>query len=273
MNNTNNEAPNKGMFSYEDSPNSLGEKPEQPMPFFKRLVSIFFAPLSLMKNIAMFPHYFSPIMYMILLAVPTALLSGAYTALTTKATANFMFEKYNIVMPDTAMLMSDSTVQIVSLVIQIVTVPLGIIALGAGGALTLFLLCKIFRGQAKYTQLFSMFLHVGVINMLGTILVYTLSGVTQNIWDYTSLAPLLLDRIDLTSPAYYVLSSMSLFSLWAAAVQCGGVKVFNMFGWVRAVIVTVIFFALGLMVSLSTGLVMELYMGFTGDALSGALLR
>jgi hypothetical protein len=226
-----------------------------------------------MANIAAIPHYFSPILYFVLLAIPGMFLSGDYTALVLKAQADYMFDHYGVT-TDLAGLLTQvdasGVARLTSQITQLVVTPLTQVASGAVGALVVFVLCKIFRGKAKYAQIFSMTLHIAVINMVYLLLVYFLSGVTQTTLDYTSLASLFVSRPDLASPAYTMLSYVSLFTLWAAALQWVGIKVLNEFSWARAGAVTAVSFLLGLLTAGGSALITRFSYEMTGGILSGA---
>jgi hypothetical protein len=132
-------------------------------------------------------------------------------------------------------------------------------------ALGLWILTKIFRGEARLAQYFSMYIHIWVLSAVGTVITSWLMVNTGRPLDLTSLAAVLMPQGDISMPVFNMLSTVSIFGIWTSVLVFFGVKYINSFSTVKAVIITLVGYAaasaVAVLILMSTFIIWNFTMG------------
>ena len=133
-------------------------------------------------------------------------------------------------------------------------------------ALGLWILTKIFRGEAKLAHYFSLYIHIWVLSSIGTLISSWLMVNTGRFLDLTSLAAVLMPEGDISMPVFNILTTISIFGIWTSVLVFLGVKYINSFSAVKAFIITIIAYAaasaLGVGIIMSTFILWNFSAGF-----------
>jgi len=218
------------------------------MSIVQRIISIFIAPGELMHNIKAHPVVLAPL----ILCIAIGLLSMPVTLqgqdLLNRELSNISIERYGIDLMNLAAGANEygddltGALGVVTLVTTIAATIIGPALISFITALVLLVLSKILRGQAKLGQLFSMYLHVYVLSLIGSLISISLMVMTDNYLDMTSLAAIIMPDGNISMFSFNVLSGISVFIIWATILTYLGVKIINDFSGVKAWIVTGISF-------------------------------
>jgi len=138
---------------------------------------------------------------------------------------------------------------------------------GLISGLIFLILSKIFRGSAKFKQLFSMCIHYYVLSALGALVVVALAVTTGRFIDLTSLAAVVMPDGNISMVSFNILSSISVFNIWVHILIFIGIKVLNDFSAVKAGIITAISFLLT--IAVNVGIIMSTFLMW--NVLMGAM--
>jgi len=256
MNDQMNEQPPSGQ-SHEELTRMV--TPEiKKMGTIQRIISLFIAPGELMRNIKAYPVVLVPLILSIaigLLSIPVTLQGQE---LMSRELSNISIERYGFDLMDVTMGANEygddlsGAMDAVMLVTTVAGVIIGPLLISFFGALGLFILSKILRGQAKLGQFFSLYLHLYILSLLGGLISVGLMIMTDRYLDMTSLASVLMPDGNISMFSFNVLSYISVFSIWLTILSYIGVKIINDFSSVKAVIVTAIATLVGLAIHVGT---------------------
>jgi hypothetical protein len=94
-------------------------------------------------------------------------------------------------------------------------------------SVVLLVLCAIFRVKSKFTQYYSMYLHIAIVSLLlGLVSTYFMT-VTQSMVDVLSLGGLIMPHGSTFDPLYMGLTAISAASIWQAVLVALGLKTFT----------------------------------------------
>jgi len=241
----------------------------------ERIINLFVAPTELMQNIKLYPVILVPIIISIILALAAVPFAAQYSEMMLQELSIISLELHGVDLSgwtqmQEAGIYGDEAAggmgafAVVSQVIGAVIMPFiyGLIA-----AVLFLILVKIFRGSAKFGQLFSMCMHYYVLSALGSLVVVALAVTTGRFIDVTSLAALFMPDGNISMVSFNVLQSISIFNIWVHIVIFIGIKVLNDFSAVKAGIITVISFLLT--IAVNVGIMMSTFLMW--DMLMGAM--
>ena len=212
----------------------------QKIKVFQRIAAIFLSPGELMKNVKSYPIIGVPIALCIVLNVLFIPINLQLTELMGLA-GQMPIDEYG----DTFQGIAEITL-IVTAIGQALVGPLFI---GALAAVILWVLSKIVGGKASFSQILSMSMHILVLSYVGSLISGSLMVSTGSLTDMTSLAALIMPHGDMSMPMFNLLSSISVFSVWATILTFLGIKIINDLSGVRAGVITCIYFAGNIAVS------------------------
>ncbi|MDR1665162.1 MAG: hypothetical protein LBR83_09645 [Clostridiales bacterium] len=219
---------------------------------FDRLVSLFVAPASLMKNIRIFPAVLVPLIVCTLLGLALMPFSSNLADIQMHEFSNLSIERYGVdyfnttpVDDELAAVMPDiSTITNISAVVSaFIAYPVIAFFLALGT----FILTKIARGkELKLIQYFSMYIHLCVLTAIGAVVTTVLCVSLGSILDVTSLAALFMPLGNVTMPAFNALSGITVFGLWVTVLAIIGIKHINHFSYLKATVIGLVGFAFSL---------------------------
>ena len=215
----------------------------------QRVISIFAAPGELMHNIKAYPVILVPFLLSVVLGLIAIAPNLQVTEMTTQEMSHISIERYGVdlfaelTMADEYGETAMDAMGAFTIITLVVSAILGPLLMSFFATLGIFILSKIFRGRAKFMQLFSVYMHAYVIVALGTIVSASIMAATGSISEMTSLAPFIMPEGNIATPAYIVLMSIAIFPVWATVVIFFGVKIVNEFSALKAAIITVIYYA------------------------------
>ena len=238
-------------------------EPEAPkMGAGARLINIFISPGELMQNIKLYPVIFVPFIATVLIAlisIPTTL---QLAELSMREMSNISIERFGVDVMNFGAGFDEygdeaagmDIFMLISSVASAVIVPVFMAIVSAIGV---WILTKIARGSATLGQYFSMYLHIGVLTYVGSLVAGGLMVMSGNFLDVTSLAAVLMPEGNISMISFNVLSSISIFSIWSTVLVFIGVKNLNECSNVKAGVIT--------------GIAFLAFVGFTVGALALSL--
>jgi hypothetical protein len=228
------------------------------MGYFTRLTSIFVSPVKLMQNI----KYHTSILPMLITGMALSLINipfqGKITEMANDKLAEIALTRYG---QEFANFMqsaqSAASTQMVTSVATIITLLLTTLVTCILQALILLIITKIVKGGANFGQYVSMYSHVLIITMIGSVFASVVMTSMGTLLDISSLAAVFMPNGDFSIPMYNILSSITLFGILQSVLVFMGVREINEFSGVKACVITLIMFILGVaftavMASLST---------------------
>jgi len=225
----------------------------------KRIISLIIAPAELMQNIKAHPAILVPFLMAVVIALIAVFPGVRIEEMYTRELSNISIERYGQDLFDMTALMGEygeipledvmGALTIVSHVAMAVVMPWVVVLITVVG---IFILSKIMRGKARFGQLFSMYMHVYVIWILGGLVVASLMAATGSLLDMTSLAAIFARDGNFDQLSYNVLAGIAVFPIWCAVITFIGVKVLNEFCNVKAGIIAGLTFLGGLAVHVVT---------------------
>ena len=210
-----------------DEENKIIEEEVFPLKFFDRILGIFFSPVKVMKNIKEYPKIGAALF----VALVFAGLGGVYAV----DIANIALEEQSMIYierygPDYMSLTeaaqeytSNETLTTITTVATLLITPF---VMAFVLSLLLLLITKIFRGEARFTQYFSMFFHIYILTNLIGLIPTVFMVMNQSSVNILSLA-VLMPGGNITMPLYNLLASVHVQGVIEALLILAGVKVFN----------------------------------------------
>jgi len=246
MSNENNEFENNEFENSEIF--TIVEDEVQKMGFLERLASIFIAPVKLMQNIKSYPVIASMLFLVMGLSLFTTPFIGRITEITTNKMSEIMLIRYGqdflsfieSTQSATQATASSATTIITAALAMLIIYPIMCFL----KALVLFIITKIARGEAKYRQYASLYAHVLIISVIGTLLTTPIMVAMGTLLDVSSLAAVFMPNGDFSMLSFNILSSITLFSFLEIILVGIGVKVLNGFSNTRAIVSVALMFTL-----------------------------
>jgi len=238
-----------------------------------RIINLFVAPTELMQNIKLYPVILVPLLVSIILALVAIPFVTQYSEMTMQELSIISLELHGTDLSGWTQMQEASVYgdpiatdmgafAVVGQVVGAVIMPFLYCLIAA---VIFIILVKIFRGSAKFGQLYSMCMHYYVISALGSLIVVALAVTTGRFIDLTSLAAVLMPNGNISMVSFNVLSSISIFNIWVHIVIFIGIKVLNDFSSVKAGIITTISFLLTIAINvgimMSTFIIWDMTMG------------
>ncbi len=187
--------------------------------FFKRVAGMFFWPGKVMDNLAerpriAFPFIFLPVIQLIamLLMIPM------YKEFVRNSTQDFITQRNIETTPEQL----DKTVN-AGMISGPVLGAIGVVITWVLGALILWGIIKLFKGQGSFKQILSIAGYAGVITVLSTVVHVIKTNITgvYDLLSYTSMA-VLMPKMD-GNFIYGIAKFLDVFSIWHYAVIAIGV--------------------------------------------------
>jgi hypothetical protein len=246
----------------------MDEKPAAKMNPLDRILSLFVTPVSLMKNISVFPIVWVPLIICVLLSFAAMPWSARMSEIATRQLSNISIERYGVdyfsltaldteAVSEAASVISSDILQVSTLISNFVAYPIAAFF----AALGLYLLTKMARGkELKLIQYYSMYMHLFILSAIGA-LVTSIACVTLDTpLDVTSLAAVFMPLGDVSMPMYNFLSAVNIFNIWITALTVIGVKYINHFSNVKAAVIGIAGYAFSVAVTaLGSGSVFWLF--------------
>ena len=242
------------------------------MGVVQRAISIFAAPEALMRNVKAYPVILVPFLLSVIIGFIAFIPSQAVQDITTQEMSIISIERYGVDLFNFSALADEygdidtgNVLDVLTMVTAGASIIIMPFLISFIAALVLFILSKIARGQSRFGQLFSMYMHVYVIMALGGLAVSFLISMTGRFLDVTSLAAVVMPngRIDMFS--FNLLSGISVFNIWATVITFIGLKIINEFSAIKAGVIAVIALLLSISITAaimtSTWWLMDMTMG------------
>jgi hypothetical protein len=196
---------------------TIVEEEVQKMSFFQRVVSIFTAPVKLMRNIRTYPVVGPMLFLFFFLCIFTHPFVAKIAEITQSQLGGIMFERYGqevfglleVMQPtvDAELAPAIALASTISAAVAaMATYPITCIVL----AFVLFLITKIARGGTRYIQYVSMYAHVSVISAIGSIFVMAMMATFGTLLNVSSLAAVFMPDGNMSMLSYNILNSITL---------------------------------------------------------------
>ena len=231
---------------------TIVEDEVQKMTFIQRLASIFIAPVKLMQNIKHYPVIAAMLGFVMALSLLILPFMGKMTEISTNKLSEIMLTRYGqdfvnfmeSAQASTAGSTTMSTVTTISAALtMLATYPLMCFI----KALVLLIIAKIAKGGGKYKQYASLYAHVLVVSVLGSLLITPIMVALGTLLDVSSLAVVLMPKGDFSMMSYNILSGITIFTIAEALLVLIGVREINGFSNKRATVVASVMFALSIL--------------------------
>jgi len=220
---------------------------ENKLGFFARLAAIVFSPYRLMRNVKLYPVVFPPILIVFLLTLAATPLTAKTAEVAQRELAEISIERYGADITSMQQQAQGASERQLGMIQNVTTVVSSVVIYPLAdclGALLLLVLTRVFRGNARFLQLFSALLHVSVVTVACAIFQYAMVWFTESMLNLASLAAIAMPSGNLGMPVYNLLAQVSLFTLWQAALVFLGVKALDDgFGAARSAAVTALYMA------------------------------
>jgi hypothetical protein len=245
-----------------------------PFGFWKRVTSVIASPFQLMENIKYNPKLLQPIVALLVLSIAVGYLTIQLSDITRAATLVAYSEIFDPATLQTleasmqAQVMPETPTEIAGVVaITGGTALVGFLMTALLSSLIVFLFCKIAKGNAKYKNYYSMFLHINIVTLLLSIVSMLLMLRYKAAVDFLSLAPVFMPEGTTASLNYLLLGAVSLSNIWSAALVFLGVKALNDFNVVKPVVIAAVYILLSVFV---TAVMTNVQLSSVGTALQSA---
>ena len=228
------------------------------MGAIQRIISLFIAPGELMRNIKAYPVVLVPFILSIVIGLASIPVTMQGQELMTRELSNISIERYGVDLMNLVIGADEygddlaAAMDVVMMVTTVAMVIIGPLLISFFIALGILILSKIARGNAKLGQLFSLYLHIYIISLLGALISIGLMVTTDNYLDLTSLAAVFMPGGNISMLPFNLLSGISVFSIWTAILSYLGIKILNDFSGVKAGVITLIAFLVGLAIHVGT---------------------
>ena len=220
------------------------------MGILQRIIKLFVSPIELMHSIKISPVVWQPLLLALALGLSVIPFSDQLMNIASRELTNWSIERHGVdlvgqpIQTDIYGDDADNATDVFAVVTFVVSSFLSPLAGSFFATLLLWLISKIAKGKASFGQLFSMYMHIWIIRLVGTFVVSGLIVATDNFLDLTSLAAVFMPQGNSSMIAFNVLSSISIFSVWFAILAFLGIKVINEFSNIKAGIIAAIVFSL-----------------------------
>lgn len=227
-----------GGFIMEDNLNLQPDLGNQPLGFLSKLIKIFISPSQVMENILYYPKILMPLIYASIIMITTYFLKLPLLDITQKKVSDIYFEKYGI---DISQNMQSSNSMYY---INGFLTPLTIILVWIIGGLFLWLLVKIFGGKSSVKQILSLYAHIMIISITGTLIAAPI-GLLLNT-DIVIFSPaVFMPNGDITTFLYNFLMLTEVFTIWSMIVAGLGISIINEFSKMKGMIIAILHLLLG----------------------------
>jgi len=229
----------------DDEMTRIVEDEIQPLKFFDRILSIFFSPGKVMKNIAEHPKIGAAVIIVLILAGLSAVYATDIAAISLDEQTIIYIERYGADYLNLNEAMQTFTdMGALTTVTAVATMLATPFVTAFGAALVLFVLSKIGKGEARFGQFYSMYFHIYIVTYLLNLIPTLFMVMNRSTLNILSLAAIYMPDGNVTSPVYNILTAVSVISVWEAILVFIGVK--NLNGWKagKSLVVTVIDFIL-----------------------------
>jgi len=216
-----------------------------PLKFFDRVLSIFFSPGKVMKNIAEHPKIGAAALVVLILAGLSAVYAMDIANISLDEQTIIYIERYGADYLNLSEAMQTLTdMGALTSVTAVATVLVTPFVTAFGAALVLFILTKMSRGEARFGQFYSMYFHIYIVTYLLNLIPMLFMVMNRSSLNVLSLAAVYMPDGNVTSPKYNILTAVSVISVWEALLVFIGVK--NLNGWKagKSLIVTAVNFIL-----------------------------
>ena len=228
-------------FNHEEELTRQIEPVVQNMTPIQRVVSLFASPGKLMENIKEHPVILAPFIIAVVLSLISIPLSAPFTIMVGEEINRLMIERMLELGIDASEFIAATAggyygdapnafggmnIGFVSL-INAAAGPVIASAISAAGY---WILTKIFRGRATFSQYFSMYMHLMILTGALGLITFSAAIAIGRPVDITSLAALIMPHGNMSMLSFNILSVISLASIWSAVLTFVGIKTFNDFG-------------------------------------------
>jgi hypothetical protein len=224
-----------------------------------RILDLFASPAELMRNIRACPAVFAPFCMCVLISLAQLPLTEKYAEIQRRWLSNVSIERYGVDYFNLAAASEDDedgAAETVSLITRASTAASAVITYPLSAflsALGLFILTKAARGkETRLVQYFSMYMHLFIIAAAGAALTSFICVSLDTALNVASLAAVFMPLGDVTSVAYNILSSVTVFNIWITVLTVIGVRSINDFSWLKSVIIGAAGYAVSVAINAAT---------------------
>ncbi|KAE9637144.1 YIP1 family protein [Defluviitalea raffinosedens] len=211
---------------------------EQPLGFLSKLVKIFTSPTEVLENISHYPKILMPLIYSSVIMIITYFIRMPLLEITQKKVSDLYLQKYGIDMSQN--LQASDSINYISAFLA----PISIIVMWAIGGLFLWLLVKIFGGKSSVKQILSLYAHVMMISVTGSLIAAPI-GLLLNT-DIIIFSPVVfMPNGDISSFLYNFLMLAEVFSIWSMIIAGLGISILNEFSKVKGIVISMIYLIIG----------------------------
>ncbi|MCL1976344.1 MAG: YIP1 family protein [Firmicutes bacterium] len=227
---------------------TIVEDEVQKMSFIQRLVSLFTAPVKLMQNIKYYPKIAAALLLCMGLSLLTLPFVSKITEITTNMMSEIMLIRYGqdfiSFMESTQAAANNPQLSAITTASTTLVLLLSYPLMCVIKTLILFIITKIAKGMATFKQYASMYAHILLIAVLGSIITTSIMAAMGTLLDVSSLAAVFMPSGNFSMIPYNLLASISLFTVLEIILAGIGVKEINGFTNRKAIIVVSIIFIL-----------------------------
>ncbi|MGB8952699.1 MAG: YIP1 family protein [Candidatus Aminicenantales bacterium] len=235
------------------------------MTFFNRLQSVFFEPQKVFKSLAEKPVWIDAL---IILLIVTALFSYLVAPYARKDTLQLYKDNvklqerlgqeryeqmlHNLENP------SQTGILLRSFLLSPITLLIGFLI----SALMLLVIGRLFSTEGNFILVFSAFLHANFIDkILGSAIRLVLILSRKSVFQTTTSLALLFPKLEMTSPAYIILSQVDIFQLWLFGVLAYGLSHLFKISIKKALFVSYAFWLLKSLLYIALGFLSHSFIG------------
>ncbi|MDR1066339.1 MAG: YIP1 family protein [Clostridiales bacterium] len=225
----------------DDAPPALG--------FWERVVKLLASPFQLFENVKYNPKILQPVIALLIVSMGVSCFAVQLVGITSAEAANAMREVSGGASSEALIALESKTAPdnlkdfAMEFTVMTLTTSLGSLVSCLIPALWMLILCKLFRGEGKFTQFYSVTLHVQVAAFLVTIVSMALKLKFETSKDFLSLAPAFMPAASAASPGFLLLSAVNAANVWSAALIYVAFRALTGFKPLKATIVSAIYIA------------------------------
>lgn len=268
MNNDNfNENQDQYELNSDNSPGAIEyviEDDTKPMNLIQRIVNVFLSPGKLMENLNKYPKMLAPLVVFLVLGVAMAAIYPRVTQIALEEQSLLMTERYgtDILSSGTAALNEfGGIIDAATAAGAIFSAMTGPYISGFFAAVGLLILSLIFRVKSKFTQYYSMYVHIAMVTTVFTLVSTIFMIITNSSIDVLSLG-MLMPGGNTLNVTYMALSAISVANIWQAVLVCIGLKAFTGCTTNKAAIISGTSFVFSVALSASSAIFWGMYYDF-----------
>ena len=219
------------MYEDEESLTRIVEDDVFPMKFFDRVFGIFFSPGKVMENIKQYPKIGAAVIVVLIISAISAIYAMDIAEIALEETTIIYVERYGAdYFNFSEVLQTGAGGAGMDLIVNITTIATLLVTpfvMAFIATLVLFIFSKIFRGWARFGQLYTMLFHIYMVTYLLNLIPTAFIVINQSSLNILSLAMFFMPDGNITMPMFNLLSAITIPAIWEAVLIFIGIKILN----------------------------------------------